>query len=234
MFELFSILIKKILIIFVLIVSLISVILALEWYEKKRALVVGYFSTHQISTVNNADNYLLAGYPVDLINMTLATEDQIFLSHKGVDIKEVLSAFKEYIFNNKRLRGASTISQQLIKNTLLSPERTLKRKLLEMVMTFILEDNFSKEFILANYMNRVYLGKNGAYTIYGFKYGAYYYFKKNPNKMTLTEMAQLVAMLKGPSYYHPIQHPQRLKKRQELVLKIFKKYNNYHGKYTRN
>ena len=207
-------------------------IIGLQWYKNIRIKVVNYFQTHQISTINNQKNDFLSYYSDDLINMVLAVEDQRFFQHKGIDMAEIFSAIKVFLLTQKPLRGASTISQQLIKNTLLTSERTLKRKLLETTMTFILENNFSKEFILANYMNRVYLGRDNTYDIYGFKYGSYYYFKKIPSAMTLDEMAQLVAMLKGASHYHPVKYPIRLEMRKKLVLKIFHQYNHYYAKYT--
>lgn len=200
----------------------------LSVYEQLRLEVVKHFRTSDGYDIGGD----LDGYPRNLINMVLAVEDQKFFYHSGIDVCEVLIAFKEYLLDDKPLRGASTISQQLIKNELLSSKRSLKRKLLELIMTKILENNFSKEFILTSYLNSAYLGSSGNTHIVGFKNASYHYFGKPLDRITLEQKAQLVAMLKGPAIYHPSKYPQLLKKRQQLVLKMFHNYQKFYAKYT--
>ncbi len=192
------------------------------------------FSTGTLGNYKRYTPLPLEAYPIDLVNMLLAIEDQSFYLHSGIDMAEIIRVFKAYIFTDKSLRGASTITQQLIKNTFLTPEISTKRKLTEMVMAIILEQEFSKDFILNRYLNTVYLGQGSGYAIHGFALAAKYYFNKKLPQLNLTEMAQLVAMLKGPSYYHPVHAPERLMYRKKLVLSIFKKYQKtYHAQDSR-
>ncbi len=158
------------------------------------------------------------------INMLLLVEDQSFFEHTGVDFKEIARVIRDYLLYDKPLRGASTITQQLIKNTLLTRERSFERKFKEMLMALLLEYSFDKKFILNHYMNTVYLGQKGNRTINGFTKAAQFYFNKDIQSLSLEEVATLVALVKGPSYYHPIKHPQRLAKRRELVLSIYHKF----------
>ncbi len=226
---------KKILFTISLILLIIAVIFILSSYEKTRIIVVDSFSKPLKNNYSNKEykQYLalkLVNYPDELINMLLLVEDQAFFNHNGIDIKQIYFSIKNYLFNNKKLRGASTITQQLIKNTLLTREVSLKRKLIEIVMAFILENNFSKEYILLRYINTVNLGQNGAHSVYGFGMASYFYFDKHPKYMSLDEMAQLVSILKGPSYYNPKRNKARLEKRKKLVLKIYNKYSKIYGK----
>lgn len=220
-----------------LVVLLIMTIIVLTWLEKVKVIVINqfpYVPITQISTQpHTQDLPSLSHYPVDLINMVLAVEDQTFLRHQGIDFIQIIYVIKEYLLDDKQLRGASTISQQLVKNGLLSQQRTLKRKLLEVVMVLVLEQYFTKYSILANYLDIVFLGQSKKGSIYGFIDASRYYFNKNPAQLNLEEMAQLVALLRGASYYHPNKHKNRLEKRKQLVLKIFKSYQKYEGKYTR-
>lgn len=162
--------------------------------------------------------------PVDLINMLLITEDQSFFQHIGVDFIEIVRVVRDYVRYDKPIRGASTITQQLIKNTLLTREKSIDRKIKEAVMALLLELSFDKEFILNRYMDTVYLGQDGTSAIYGFSNASEFYFNKPVDLLSLEEMATLVALLKGPSYYNPEKHPKRLHKRTKLVLSMFKKY----------
>lgn len=181
-------------------------------------LVVSYFSSE-----NNADTQLYSQSNV-VINMLLITEDQSFFNHPGVDFKEMIRVVRDYALHDKPLRGASTITQQLIKNSLLTRERTFSRKFNEIIMALLLEASFDKEFILNNYMNGVYLGQSGNQAILGFNNAAIFYFNKKIDLLSLEEVATLVALVKGPSYYHPVKYPQRLSKRRQLVLHLYHKY----------
>jgi penicillin-binding protein 1B len=125
---------------------------------------------------------------------------------------------------DRPIRGASTITQQLIKNTLLSRDKTLSRKIDEVLMAMLMELNYDKNYILERYMNTVYLAQQGSIAFHGFASASRFYFDKKVDDLDLREMATLVALLKGPSYYHPVKHPDRLNKRVDMVLSIHNKY----------
>ena len=168
--------------------------------------------------------YSFDDYPKDLVNMLLLVEDQSFFNHHGVDFKEILRVLYGYLFDEKELRGASTITQQLIKNSLLSREQTLTRKTKESLMAILLELSYDKKFILERYMNTVYLAQQGSTAFHGFSSGSLHYFNKDVSSLNLKEMATLVALLKGPSYFNPANFPDRLKKRVEMILSMHKNY----------
>ena len=172
----------------------------------------------------NQIEYSIDEYPKDLINMLLLVEDQSFYNHHGVDFKEIARVLYGYLFEDKVLRGASTISQQLIKNSLLSREKTLSRKLEEALMAILLEASYDKDLILERYMNTVYLAQRGDIAFHGFASGSLFYFDKNVEDLSLEEMATLVALLKGPSYLNPDNNPERLYKRVNMILSMHKKY----------
>jgi penicillin-binding protein 1B len=163
-------------------------------------------------------------YPKELINMLLLVEDQSFFDHIGVDFKEILRVLYGYLFEEKELRGASTITQQLIKNTLLSRDKTLVRKTDEALMAILMEISYDKNYILERYMNTVYLAQQGSTAIHGFTSGSLHYFDKDVESLNLKEMATLVALLKGPSYYNPVNSPDRLNRRVEMILSMHKNY----------
>ena len=169
-------------------------------------------------------NYSLNDYPRELINMLLLVEDQSYFHHHGVDFKEIARVFYGYLFDDKALRGASTITQQLIKNSLLSREKTFSRKSEEALMALILELTYDKEFILERYMNTVYLAQKGDMAYHGFASGSYFYFDKDIKDLSLEDMAKLVALLKGPSYYNPVKYPDRLDRRIKMILMMHKNY----------
>ena len=175
------------------------------------------------SNVNQIE-YSIDEYPKDLINMLLLVEDQSFYNHHGVDFKEIARVLYGHLFEDKVLRGASTISQQLIKNSLLSREKTLSRKLEEALMAILLEASYDKDLILERYMNTVYLAQRGDTAFHGFASGSLFYFDKNVEDLSLEEMATLVALLKGPSYLNPDDNPERLYKRVNMILSMHKKH----------
>ena len=168
--------------------------------------------------------YSLEQYPRELLNMILIVEDQSFYQHRGVDFTEIGRVVFAYLFDDKPIRGASTITQQLIKNTLLSPEQTLGRKIEEGLMALLMEFSYHKDFILERYMNAVYLAQDGALAFHGFASASEFYFNQPVESLELDKIATLVALLKGPSYYHPVRYPERLEKRRKLVLSMYHKY----------
>ena len=169
-------------------------------------------------------DYSIKRYPKEMVNMLLLVEDQSFFQHWGIDFKEILRVFYGYLLEDKAIRGASTITQQLIKNTLLSRDKTLSRKIDEALMAMLMELNYDKNFILERYMNTVYLAQQGSMAFHGFASASQFYFDKKVDDLDLREMATLVALLKGPSYYHPVKHPDRLNNRLEMILSMHNKY----------
>ena len=169
-------------------------------------------------------DYSIEKYPKEMVNMILLVEDQSFFQHWGVDFKEIVRVFYGYLLEDKTIRGASTITQQLIKNTLLSSDKTLTRKIDEALMAMLMELNYDKNYILERYMNTVYLAQQGSMAVHGFASASQFYFGKRVEDLDLREMATLVALLKGPSYYHPVKYPDRLNKRVDMILSMQNKY----------
>ena len=169
-------------------------------------------------------DYSIEKYPKEMVNMILLVEDQSFFQHWGVDFKEIARVFYGYLLEDKAIRGASTITQQLIKNTLLSRNKTLSRKIDEALMAMLMELNYDKNYILERYMNTVYLAQQGAMAVHGFASASQFYFDRQVEDLDLREMATLVALLKGPSYYHPVRHPDRLNRRVDMILSMHNKY----------
>jgi penicillin-binding protein 1A len=152
--------------------------------------------------------------PVSLIDAVLATEDRNFHYHFGVDPLGLLRATIANIRAGRVVQGGSTITQQVAKNVFLTSEKSYIRKLKEMLLAFKLEYSFSKEVILAIYMNRVYLGAGS----YGVDAASKRYFDKSARELTLAESAIMAGLLKAPSRYAPTTNPVRSRKRADQVL----------------
>jgi penicillin-binding protein 1A len=147
-------------------------------------------------------------------NAFIAIEDKRFFEHEGVDIKSIIGAMLENIQEGDWVRGASTITQQVIKNILLTPERTLSRKIKEAILAHRIENNLSKEEILYLYLNHIYLADG----TYGIEAASEDYFGKSARDITLAEAAILAALPRKPEYFSPRKHLDRALERQKLVL----------------
>jgi len=156
--------------------------------------------------------------PEHLVQALLAIEDRRFFEHHGVDPRGIARAFWSNIRAGEMVQGGSTLTQQLVKNFILSPERTLSRKLNEALMALIVESRYGKDEILEAYANEIFLGQDGARAIHGFGLGAYFYFGRPMGELRLHETALLVGLVKGASFYNPRRHPQRAKQRRDLVI----------------
>ena len=183
------------------------------------------------SRVYSKDSKLIAEYalekrlfipyesiPKKIINAFLSAEDKNFFSHPGIDAKGILRAIVKNITNitqNKRLEGASTITQQVAKNFLLSNEVSIKRKIKEAILAFRIERAYSKERILELYLNQIYLGQG----TYGIAAASLEYFDKPIKELDYSEAALLAALPKAPSKYNPYRYPDVAKFRRNLVLK---------------
>ncbi|MHB9156339.1 MAG: penicillin-binding protein 1A [Endomicrobiales bacterium] len=157
----------------------------------------------------------LTEIPVDLQNAVLSTEDSNFFRHWGVSPKGIARAALNNLVKRKVSQGGSTITQQLAKTIFLSPDRTLDRKFKEVLLTFQLERNYTKEEILQLYLNQIYFG-SGAY---GVESAARIYFSKHVRDLDLAECAMLAGLPRAPNYYSPFNNPRRALTRRAVVLR---------------
>ncbi|MBF0309967.1 MAG: PBP1A family penicillin-binding protein [Magnetococcales bacterium] len=156
----------------------------------------------------------LAEIPQMVINAFLAIEDTDFLSHSGINPRGILRAAYANFTAGRLTQGASTITQQVAKNFLLSNERTMGRKIKEVILAFRIEEQFTKEEILELYLNQIYLGAGA----YGVGAAARIYFNRDISELELGQMALLAGLPKAPSKYSPWRYPEAAKHRQILVL----------------
>ena len=154
-------------------------------------------------------------FPKRLVLAFVAAEDSRFFKHRGIDPWGILRATLKNIQAGAIVQGGSTITQQVAKIILLTPERSLMRKLKEMITALRIERQFTKEEILELYLNQIYLG-HGAY---GVAQAAETYFNKRLEELSLAEMAILAGLPRAPARYSPINYPQRAKERQRYVLR---------------
>src|ERR1041384_819922 len=145
--------------------------------------------------------------PPVMVHAILAIEDRRFFEHSGVDLNGLGRALLRNAVDDEPGQGGSTITQQLVKNTYLSPEKTLQRKYAEAMLAIALERRLSKNDILALYCNEIYLGQRGAVAVRGVKEAAKSYFGKELKDLTLAEAASLAGMIQSPAHYSPVRHP---------------------------
>jgi len=157
--------------------------------------------------------------PDQFVKAVLAIEDRRFFSHPGLDPIRIVAAAVRNARAESYIQGGSTITQQLVKNFFLTPERTIRRKLQEALLAFVLERRAEKKDILELYLNEVYLGQVGSFSIHGAGEAARMYFHKDVGNLTLPESAMLAGMIQSPNPYNPYRHPQRAMERRNLVLK---------------
>ncbi len=148
----------------------------------------------------------------------IAVEDRNFYSHHGYDVKRILKAGWNNLRTFSYREGASTITQQLVKNTQLTPEKNILRKIREIRLSIELERNYTKDEILELYLNHIYFGRSA----YGIESAAMSYFAKTAAELTPAESATLAGLIKSPSYYSPINHPDASRARRDLVLKLMR------------
>ncbi|WP_372863907.1 penicillin-binding protein 1B [Spongiibacter sp.] len=156
--------------------------------------------------------------PQMLVETLLQVEDRHFYSHFGISPRSIARALLVNLKAGRTVQGGSTLTQQLVKNTLLSNERSLWRKFKEAAMSLLTELHYSKDRILEAYLNEVYLGQEGNRAIHGFALAARHYFNRPLQELDLAQVSMLVGMVKGPSYYDPWRHPARAVARRNTVL----------------
>src|SRR6516225_2331725 len=160
----------------------------------------------------------LSQIPPAQVDAILAAEDHRFYEHHGVDPVRIIKAAIVDLTSHTIRQGGSTLTQQLMKNFFLTSERSYQRKIKEAVMAYIAESKYSKDEILENYINDIYLGRRGQEGIYGVWEASEYYFSKEPRDLTLGEMATIAGMISSPNRLNPLRHPDLARQRRNEVL----------------
>jgi penicillin-binding protein 1B len=187
----------------------------LEAYELEPRMVTALFDAEQRSKRR------LVKYddiPKVLVDAVLAIEDRRFFQHGGVNFIRLGEAAWVDVTHQKHEQGGSTLTMQLSRAFFLSPEKTVKRKIVEMLIAMELEQKFSKQQIFEFYANRVDLGQRGSFTINGFAEASQAYFNKDLKDISLPEAALIAGLIQAPSYLSPYRHPERATERRNLVL----------------
>ena len=187
----------------------------LEAYELEPRMITSLFDAEQRSKRQ------LVKYddiPKILVDAVLAIEDRRFFQHSGVNFIRLGEAAWVDVTHQKHEQGGSTITMQLSRAFFLSPEKTVKRKIVEILISMELEQKFSKQQIFEFYANRVDLGQRGSFTINGFAEASQAYFNKDLKDISLPEAALIAGLIQAPSYLSPYRHPERATERRNLVL----------------
>ena len=187
----------------------------LDGYELEPQLVTALFEGQDRS---KRELIKYQDLPPVLVNAVLAIEDRRFFEHGGINYYRLMEAALVDLREGRHGQGGSTITMQLSRGFFLTPEKTVKRKLTEMMIAIELEQKFSKQRIFEMYANQVYLGQRGSFTINGFGEAAHAYFNKDVKNLTLPEAAMLAGMIQRPNYLSPYQHPKRALERRNLVI----------------
>ncbi|MEX6503983.1 penicillin-binding protein 1B [Pseudomonas zhanjiangensis] len=179
-------------------------------------LIGGLYPAHQEDRVL----IKLDQVPPYLVETLVAVEDREFFNHFGVSPKSIARAVWINATAGEVRQGGSTLTQQLVKNFYLSNERSLTRKATEAMMAVLLELHYDKQDILEAYLNEVFLGQDGQRSIHGFGLASQYFFSQPLSELKLEQVALLVGMVKGPTYYNPRRNPERALQRRNLVLDV--------------
>jgi len=188
---------------------------ALSSYELEPLLVTG------LSEDANRTKRRVITYdeiPPNLVNAVLAIEDRRFFEHNGINLWRLAVAASRDLRSGQKQQGGSTLTMQLARGFFLSPEKRLKRKLIEIVITFQLEHRFSKKQIFEMYANQINLGQRGSFSINGFGEASQAYFGKDVKQLDLAQSALLAGMIQRPNYFSPFRHADRARERRNLVL----------------
>ncbi len=179
-------------------------------------LIGGIYPAHQ------EDRILikLDQVPAYLIEALVAVEDRDYFDHFGVSPKGIARAMWVNATSGRVVQGGSTLTQQLVKNFYLTNERTLARKATEAMMAVLLELHYDKQEILEAYMNEVFLGQDGQRAIHGFGLASQYFFSQPVSELKLEQVALLVGMVKGPTFFNPRRNPERALARRNLVIDL--------------
>ena len=187
----------------------------LSSYELEPLLVTG------LSEDANRTKRRLVTYdeiPQNLVNAVLAIEDRRFFEHNGVNLWRLIVAARRDVASGKYKEGSSTLTMQLARGFFLTPEKKMKRKLIEIVITFQLEHRFTKQKIFEMYANQINLGQQGSFAINGFGEASQAYFGKDVKQLSLSQSALLAGIIQRPNYFNPFRHADRALERRNLVL----------------
>lgn len=187
----------------------------LSAYELEPQLVTALFDAGQRS---KRELVKYNDIPPVMVQAVLAIEDRRFFEHSGVNFVRTVKAVWDDLLRQRRAQGGSTITQQLARGFFLTPEKSIKRKVTEMLIAEELEQKFSKQQIFEFYANWVDLGQRGSFAISGFGEASHAYFNKDLKDITLPEAALLAGLIQRPSYLSPYRHPERAMDRRNLVL----------------
>jgi len=187
---------------------------ALEAYELEPELITG------LSDQNRAKRRLVTynELPANLVNAVTSIEDRRFFEHGGVDYYRLIGALRDDLRLGRRREGGSTLTMQLARGFFLTPEKRLKRKIIEIAITFQLENRFNKQQIFQLYANEIPLGQQGSFAINGFGQAAQTFFGKDVKQLDLAQCALLAGMIQHPSFLNPYRHPDRAIQRRNMVL----------------
>jgi penicillin-binding protein 1B len=177
-------------------------------------LVGSYFGPHR----EQREPVRLGQVPRLLIDAVLAVEDQRFEAHPGIDLRRVFGAAWANLIAGEVRQGGSTLTQQLVKNFFLTPERSLERKLKEAAMALLVEARYEKPAILEAYLNEIYLGQRGPTSIHGVGEASLFYFGKPVRSLRLEDAALLAGLISSPGSHSPFTHPEDALARRDLVL----------------
>jgi penicillin-binding protein 1B len=187
----------------------------LSSYELEPLLITG------LSNDTNRTKRRLISYdeiPANLVQAVLAIEDRRFFEHGGVNYWRLFEAVLRDLATGQKQQGGSTLTMQLARGFFLTPEKRIKRKIIEIVITFQLEERFSKRQIFEMYANQINLGQRGSFSIDGFGEASQTYFGKDMGQLDLAECAMLAGIIQRPNYFNPFRHPERTIERRNLVL----------------
>lgn len=177
-------------------------------------LVAQYVGTEPIMQ----EEQPLSSVPTACTNGVMAIEDAKFLEHGGVSYTSIGRALLKNITSGRAAQGGSTITQQLVKNYFLTSEKTIKRKLQEFAMSYLIESKFTKDQILETYLNIIYMGQNGPFQVRGFSAASKFYFNKELQSLSLGQCSLLAAIVNSPGMYNPFRQPAKALSRRNLVL----------------
>jgi penicillin-binding protein 1B len=161
----------------------------------------------------------LSAVPKHLVQAVIAAEDRRFFEHHGVDIRAVARAVWVNLRRGGLSQGGSTLTQQLVKNLVLTPRRTWGRKVQEAALAVALERRYGKDEILSAYLNGIYLGQHGGFAVYGVGAASRSFFGKDVERISVAEAATLAGIIRAPNTYSPAQHPDRARERRNTVLR---------------
>lgn len=192
-----------------------------EWPSPIQKFYLAFNMEEVIDPLKEKPDYItLPAIPKDLQHAVIAIEDHNFYEHGAIAFEGILRAALVNISAGEIMQGGSTLTQQFVKNVFLSHEQSMERKIEEAILSFMLEDNYTKDQILELYLNTTYLGAGAT----GVTEASYAYFGKSPQALTLAESAVLAALPYAPSALNPLENPAGCKKRQLLVLQAMEKY----------